>query len=74
MVEMTPELKRKNMLTALACLGFVGGVYMYSIRKLKEVSRHSTLTHLRGEKAHGLFTCSCGLWYLYRRTCRSWRR
>lgn len=37
MVEVTPEVRRRNRLVALACVAFAFSVYSYSIRQLKQV-------------------------------------
>lgn len=37
MMEVSPEVRRRNRLVALACVAFAFSVYSYSIRKLKEV-------------------------------------
>jgi hypothetical protein len=37
MMEVTPEIRRRNRLVALACVAFAFSVYSYSIRRLKEV-------------------------------------
>ncbi len=36
-LEVSPEVKKRNRLVALACVAFAFSVYSYSIRKLKEV-------------------------------------
>lgn len=47
---MTPELRRKNIATAFGCLAFVGGVYLYSIRKLKDVSRLQKIVQVSSKR------------------------
>lgn len=37
MMEVTPEIRRRNRLVALACVAFAFSVYSYSIRQLKNV-------------------------------------
>lgn len=39
MMEVTPEVRRRNRLVALACVAFAFSVYSYSIRQLKQVRR-----------------------------------
>jgi hypothetical protein len=41
MVEMTPALHRRNFVTAVALLGFVGGVYYTAISKMRQTDELS---------------------------------
>ena len=41
MVEMTPALHRRNFITAVALMGFVGGIYYTAISKMRQTDELS---------------------------------